>query len=216
MAIYLAELIDEMRDLLGDATDTLVPFSSKVRYLNLGLAAMYPKIWQITRDTSITISSLTTREYTIPAAIASGQLLTVELETGSATGVYPRVSKYDIISPWTTPIITIAEDLTDRVGARLRLTAATQITKFVAADYAAAGSVLFTGPPMAQGLPVLYAMSMSMTRILNARMSYDKLSVQIQNNAVGPNDIMASSNFWMGQFLSQLDQLEMPFPSTVA
>ena len=98
------------------------------------------------------------------------------------------------------------------VGAKLRITTADRVTPFVAANYTASQTVLFTGPAGTEELPILYAMGLATARALDDRMDYQRYAVTQQNSPVQPNDIMQVSQFWFAQFELLLDRLQMPFP----
>ena len=209
---FSSDMVDDLRDRLGDVADTQVPFGTKIRFLNRGQAAMFPRIFKIVRDSTLTLSS-NTFEYTFPAGIGTGKVLTVEVESGSGSNRYTPLTRYDIIPSLTVPTIVLLDnELPSAAGAKLRITTADRMTPFVAASYAAAGSELFTGPAGTEELPVLYAMGLSTARRLDDRMDYTRYAATQQPGAVDPNDIMQVSQFWFAQFELLLDRLQMPFP----
>lgn len=211
---FSSEMIDDLRDRTTDAADTQIPFATKLRFLNRGIAAMFPKIFKVNRDTSLVIIA-DTWEYTVPIGVGTGKLLTVEIESGSATNRYTPLQRYDFIPHTTTPTLVLLDPiLPAAAGAKIRITSAERITPFVAANYTASQSEVYSGPTGTEELPVLYAMGLITSRILDDRMDYTRYSATQQNNAVDSNDIMQVSQFWFAQFELLLDRLTMvPPPS---
>lgn len=211
-----ADMIDDLRDRLNDAGDTQVPFSTKLRFLNRGQAAMWPRIFKLVRDSTLTIAS-NTFEYTFPAGVGTGKVLTVEVETDATSSRYVPLNRYDIIPSLTAPTLVLLDPvLPVATGSSIRITTADRLDPFVAANYAAAGSVIYTGPAGTEELPVLYAMGLATARVLDDRMDYTRYSATQVNGSVDPNDIMQVSQFWFAQFELLLDRLQMPFPVTRA
>jgi hypothetical protein len=209
---YSSDMIDDLRDRLNDAADMQVPFATKIRFLNRGQAAMYPKIFKMVRDSTLVLAT-STYEYTLPAGVGTGKVLTVEVETGNATNRYMALQRYDIIPSLTAPTLVLLEaDLPSAAGARFRITTADRMTPFTSVSYAQAQSEVYSGPAGTEELPVLYAMGLATARALDDRMDYTRYSATQQNGAVDPNDIMQVSQFWFAQFELLLDRLQLPFP----
>jgi len=209
---FAGDMIDDLRDRTTDPTDTQVPFATKVRFLNRGQAAMFPKIFKMNRDATLVLVS-NTYEYTLPAGVGTGKVLTVEIEDGPSGGRYTPLTRYDLIPSLTAPTLVILDtNLPAPVGAKIRITTADRMTPFVAANYAASQSETYTGPIGTEELPILYAMGLITARTLDDRMDYKRYSATQQPGAVDPNDIMQVSQFWFAQFSLLLDQLSMPFP----
>jgi len=207
-----ADMIDDLRDRLNDVADAQVPFATKVRFLNRGMAAMFPKVFRMVRDNTLVVAT-STFEYTFPSGVGTGKVLTVEVETGNASGRYATLQRYDIVPSLTAPTLVLLDaDLPSAVGAKFRITTADRMTPYTAGNYGAAGADLFTGPAGTEELPVLYAMGLATARALDDRMDYTRYSVTQQNGAVDPNDIMQVSQFWFAQFELLLDRLQMALP----
>jgi hypothetical protein len=210
------EMIDDLRDRLNDIADTQVPFPTKLRFLNRGQAAMYPRIYRIVRDSSLALVA-GTYEYVLPAGVGTGKVLTVETETDVTTDRYTHLNRYDLIPGVATPTLVLLDaQLPSPAGSCLRITSADRMTPFVAATYAASQSVVYTGPAGTEELPILYAMGLATARVLDDRMDYTRYSATQVNGTVDPNDIMQVSQFWFAQFELLLDRLQMPFPVTPA
>jgi hypothetical protein len=211
---FSSDMIDDLRDRLNDVADTQVPFATKLRFLNLGQAAMFPKIFKMVRDSTLVLAS-NTFEYTFPAGVGTGKVLTIEIETGASSARYTPLNRYDIIPSLTAPTLVLLDSaLPSAVGAKIRISTADRMNPFAAANYAASQSEVYTGPAGTEELPVLYAMGLATARVLDDRMDYTRYSVTQQNGAIDPNDIMQVSQFWFAQFELLLDRLQMPFPVT--
>ncbi len=209
---FVSEMVDDLRDRLNDVGDTQVPFATKLRFLNRGQAAMYPKVFKLTRDNTLVLAS-NTFEYTVPTGVGTGKILTVEIETGNATARYVPLQRYDFIPSLTNPTLVLLDPaIPSAAGAKFRITSADRMTPFAAANYAAAGSEVYTGPAGTEELPVLYAMGLATARVLDDRMDYTRYSATQQNSAVDPNDIMQVSQFWFAQFELLLDREMTPLP----
>jgi hypothetical protein len=208
-----ADLIDDLRDRLNDAADTQVPITTKIRFLNRGMAAMWPRIFRIARDSTLVLVDAT-YEYTIPATVAQGRVLTVELESGASSGRYTHLNRYDIIPSLTVPtLVLLDQSLPAPAGAKVRITSAERLTPLAGATYAAVGAETYSGPSGTEELPVLYAMGLCTARVLDDRMDYTRYSATQQNNSVDSNDIMQVSQFWFAQFELLLDRMQMPLPA---
>jgi hypothetical protein len=207
-----AEMVDDLRDRLNDVGDTQVPFPTKIRFLNRGQAAMYPRIFKFVRDNTLVLIN-NQFEYVFPAGVGTGKVLTLEVETDATSSRYTHLNRYDVIPSLTTPtLVLLDQTLPAPVGSSLRITTADRMDPFVAATYAAAQAVQYTGPAGTEELPVLYAMGLATARALDDRMDYHRYSTTQVNGVVDPNDIMQVSQFWFAQFELLLDRLQMPFP----
>jgi hypothetical protein len=211
-----AEMVDDLRDRLNDAGDTQVPLATKVRFLNRGQAAMWPRIFKVVRDSTLVIIS-NQFEYTFPPGIGTGKVMTIEVETDATSSRFVPLVRYDIIPSLTAPTLVMLDtQLPAAVGSSIRVTTADRMDPFVGATYAALQSVIYTGPTGSEELPVLYAMGLATARVLDDRMDYTRYSATQVNGAVDPNDIMQVSQFWFAQFELLLDRLQMTFPVTHA
>lgn len=209
MAVYLATLIDQFRELLDDETDTQVPFTRKVRFINRGQSAMFPSIYTLT--SSVIETADDDYEYNLTIA-AQGKIISVEIESEEDSGLYGRFTDYDIIpASHGTPILKLHRDPAGALN--IRVVAAVPLTPFASANYAAAGSEAYTGPEYTLELPVLYGMSHASIATLDQRLDYGRYSVQNQNNAATPVDLMGAATYWMDLFRERLAAHAMPLPS---
>lgn len=217
MAIYASDMIDELRDYLDDATDTDVAFATKLRYLNRGQAAMYPKVFVTARDSTLTYD-VDIYEYTIPAAVAHGKIILVELESTSTSSRFVRLNEYEIVpasaNASSLPLLVFSRARDAQDGGAIRITAANPLTAFTSANYAASQAETYTGPAYTMELPVFFAMSQIMARVLDKRMDFGRFSVQNQNATANPIDIMSASQYWMDRYDKMLEQMQMPLPSS--
>jgi hypothetical protein len=212
---FVSELFDQMRDLLNDATDTQVPYATKKLYLNRGINRLWPKVYRVVSDETLSVLD-ETYDYTIPVAAAYGHILSVEMETGEGTDQWERYAFYDIIpgDEDQTAIFRISHPVLPETGSGIRIRYAAPIPVISAASYAAAGSETWTGPDRAIGLPVLYAMGMIASRRLDDRQDHTRYSTTQNVNGVSDSDIMQASQLWMGQFEMELADMERPLPPT--
>lgn len=209
---YAAEMVDDLRARLNDPTDSIVTFANKMRFLNRGQAAMFPKVYRMVRDNTLVLAD-NVWEYDFPAGIGTGKVLSVECESGDATGRYIPLQRYDVLASLSTPVLMITDlVLPSEVGSRLRIVTADRLTPFVAANYTAAQSEVYSGPVGTEELPVLYAMGCAASRGLDARLDYTRYSTTQSANSVDEQGVMQTSQFWFAQFELLLDRLQMPFP----
>ena len=210
---YASDMVDDLRDRLNDATDTQVPFATKVRFLNRGQAAMYPKIYRLVQDTTLVLEDAVF-EYDFPSGVGTGRVLGVELEHAVSAGRYSPFQRYDIVTTSLTApkLLLLDYALPGDIGAKIRLTTADRLVPFVAADYGASQSVVYTGPAGSEELPVLYALALATARALDDRLAYNRMSAVQQQGAINPADLMQVSQFWFAQFELLLDRIQMVMP----
>lgn len=209
---FVSEMVDQLRDLLDDATDTQVAFVNKKLWLNRGIRALWPNIYRVVVDTSITVVA-DTYDYTLPAAVMDGVITAVEIETGDGDNRFLRFEDYDIIEgdEDQAGVFRMARYLPE-VGTEVRIRYAAPIPTIAAANYAAAQSETWVGPDRALNLPVLYAMAMIVLRKLDNRQDHTRYSTTQATNGVTDQDLMAASQMWMGQFELELDKWSRPLP----
>lgn len=209
---YAGDMVDDLRDRLTDPMDIQVPLVTKIRFLNRGQAAMFPRIYQVKRDSTLQLQD-GVFEYTLPVGIGGGKVLTVEVESDAGSARYTPLTRYDLVPSITSPVIVLLDTgLPSAIDAKLRVTTAERLTPFAAVDYAAAQGEDYSGPVGTEELPVLYAMGLITARPLDDRMTYNRYAATQQPGSIGPGDIMQVSQFWFAQFEILLDRLAMPFP----
>lgn len=203
-----SDLLADLNDLINDATNAQIPEATKIRYLNHGIRAMYPKIYKTVRDTTVVLVA-DTYEYNIPSAVGSNTMgLRVEIETGVATGRYDAAANYYVIPGLTDPILQLGGGaLPAPAGSRVRFTAAKQLTEF------ATSSSSYDGPTGTEQLPVLYALGMVASRTMDDRLDHRRYPTITGANGVTPTDLQNASTFWFSQFELLLDRRAMPLPT---
>lgn len=203
------DLIDDLRDRLNDGADAQVPLVTKTRFLNRGMAAMYPKIFQTVRDLT-TVLIADTFEYALPATVKKGKVLMVELETTATSSRFRRAMRYEIIPSVTDPVLVFEEAaIPSAVGSAIRFTSALPLTPFTSSM-----ADTYTGPDASEELPVLYAMGLCVGRALDDRLDYERYSVTNQVAGIEPTDLMTASQFWFAQFELLLERHSVPLPTS--
>jgi hypothetical protein len=215
MTVYHSEQIDQLRDLLEDSGDTQFSFAKKRYYLNAGMRAMWPRVHQVVTDSTLQFVD-DQYEYTLPAAVRGGHLVLLEKSMASdddffypmdyddyeikpgAAGADLIVLKFDPGSTWADGYI--------------RITTCLPLTEYTAADYTAAGSEVYTGPDYTSEGPTLYAMSRLVAVPLDDRLDYGRMSVQAQNRAASPQELIAAGAYWLDEFERRVDEWKLPLP----
>jgi len=199
--------IDDLNDRLNDAGDAMASEGTKIKWLNIGLRAMYPTIYKTSRDATITIVS-NTWEYNIPALVGSNtKIIRIERESAAASGRYVDLYDADVVPGLTDPIIVFRGVELPEVGSKVRITSAKPLTEFTVA------ASVYDGPTGTEELPVLYAMGIALSRRLEDRVDHRRYSTTVAQNGVGTNDIMDASQFWFAQFELLLERKAMPLPA---
>jgi hypothetical protein len=208
---FVSEMFDQVRDLMNDAADSQISFANKKLWLNRGIRALWPNVYRVVVDTSITVVA-DTYDYTLPAAVMDGVITVVECETGNATNAYLRFEHYDIIEGDEDQAGVFRFSMLPEAGSRIRIRYAAPIPTIAAADYTAAQSEVWTGPDRALNLPPLYAMAMTAFRKLDDRQDHTRYSTLQAENGVSDQDIQSTGQMWMGQFELELDKWSRPLP----
>ena len=201
----LLNMLDDMRDRLNDAGDSQVSRATKVRYINHGIRATWPRLYRTVRDTTIVLVA-DDFEYAIPSAVGNNsKIMRVEIESGVATNRYFELSNMRIVPGLTDPLLELeGPDLPAPAGARIRITAARPLTELVN------DGDVYDGPAQTDELPVLYGMGLALTRRLDDRLDHRRLSVTTGMNQVGPDEIMTAGQFNFAQFELLLERFAMP------
>ena len=199
------EFLDDLRDRLDDDGDTRIPEATKIRFLNRGQAAMFPKIYRIERDSTLAIVA-DQWEYDIPAAVGNnGKIIQVDIE--DADGRLFPVVNYRLIDGLDDPILQLTGASLPTAGVNIRITAAMPLTAF------ASSASTYTGPPYSEELPVLYALSQIMAREVERRFNNRRMPTVEGLNGSTAEDMMTASQFFMQQFQTLLEQIQMPIPA---
>ena len=214
MATYLSDQIDQVRDLLVDPTDTQVSFAMKVHYINMGMRAMYPRVFRIVTDATTQWVD-DQYEYTLPSTLRDGHLFLVETSTANDDDYFRPLDfdEYDIIPQATDDKLSITWDPgTTYEDGYIRFHSVMPAEPYVSAAYAAAESELYTYPDFTLEGPVLYAMSRIMAVPLDRRMDYTRHSVQAMNRAASPQEIVSVSAYWLDEFKRRVEEWRMALP----
>lgn len=201
-------MLADLNDRLNDATNAQLPEADKIRYLNHGIRATWPKIYKTARDATLVLVA-DTYEYALPAAVGNNtRLLRVEIESGVSSGRYSQIFDFEIAPGLTDPILVLGGgSLPGPVGAKVRITAAKHLIEF------AVGADVYDGPSGTEELPVLYAMGIITGRRLDDRVDHRRFSTTTAVNGVSTDDIMTVSQFNFAQFELLLDRFAMPLPA---
>jgi len=218
--VFVKELFDQLEDLLEDyppaqPADRQVSWDMKRHYLNMGQNAMWPRVHLVVQDVSTEMGD-GYQEYIFPESVRGGRLVYVEVESEPASLVYSIVAQedYNIIpGPGRADILKLA---LDAEGHNIRITTTMPLVPIVAVDDTAAASEEYSGPSYTVEGPVLYAMNRITARGLHQRLDYGRGSVNYQNRSAVPNELMASSIFWLDEFERRVDQWQLVHPQSVA
>lgn len=204
----LDALLADLNDRIDDVSNAQVPAATKTRYLNHGIRALWPKLYETNVDTSVVLVD-DQYEYAIPAATGDHAMITrVEVETGVGTNRYLDLEGYEILPTLTSKSIRL-DFFPSLAGAKLRVFSATRIPELVN------GTDVFGGPPGTEEIPVWYALGLVMGRGHEGRVDYTRYSTVAAENGVDINEVMNSVQFCFAQFSVLLSQYEMPLPSRV-
>jgi hypothetical protein len=207
----LQNLLDDLNDRLNDAGNQQAPEATKIRAINHGIRATWPRLYRTARDSTLAIID-DQWEYEIPAAISSNtKLLAVEVESELGSARFYPVQNYRVVPGLTDPILVFEDpSLPAEVGSLIRLTVARQLTELaLVAD-------TYDGPSGTEELPVLYALGQIMSRRLDDRIDHRRYPSTSGTNGVTPDTIMTASQFAYAQFELLLERFTMPLPVETA
>jgi len=203
-------MLDDLRDLLSDTGDTKYTKTMKVRYINRGQSAMYPKIYKIAQDATL-VWIADQMEYVVPAALNEGVLLGVEAESDSSSSDFVQLDGrvFDLVpnALFGNTLVLKGNSLPTEAGSSVRFTSAMPLTDL------SGDTDVFAGPSVTAELPVLYAMGLAMARDLETRLNYYRFSTTQALNGTVLEDFSTSSAYWFEQFNRLLDQHKMPMPN---
>lgn len=215
MTVYHGDQIDQLRDLLVDPSDTQVTFAMKMHYLNMGMRAMFPRVYRVAVDSTDQWVD-DTYYYTVPSAVRGGLLFLVERSSADDNDYFnpldfdeydiqPGAAGADVLSITWDPGSTYEDGF-------IKYHAALPATPYSAANYTAAQSEVYTYPDHTVEGPVLYAMSRIMAIPLDDRMKHSRVSVQNQNRAATPQDIIGVSAYWLDEFERRVEEWRLVLP----
>jgi hypothetical protein len=187
----------------------------KLHYLNMGMRAMYPRVFRIATDSTDQWVD-DTYYYTLPSAVRGGHLFLVEKSTADDDDYFVPMDfdEYDIIPGANgADVLSITWDPGSVYeDGYIKYHTALPATPFAAADYTAAQAEVYTYPDFTVEGPALYAMSRIMAVPLDRRMDYTRMSVQNQNRAASPQEIVSVSAYWLDEFERRVDEWRMALP----
>lgn len=206
--VLLQSLLDDLNDRLNDANNAAgAGEAAKIRWINSGQAAMYPKIFKTVSDDS-TLIVADTYEYTLPATFDYSKIVRVELESGEATNRFVHLFDFEIIPLQTGKVVRLDHlELPVAAGARIRVSAVKPLTAMTST-----GST-YEGPPGTEEIPVWYALGLALGRRLEDRIVHTRYSTTAAANGVDIEEIMSASQFAFAQFELLLERHSMVLPA---
>jgi hypothetical protein len=215
MTVYHSDQIDQLRDLLVDPTDVQVSFDLKMHYLNMGMRAMFPRVYRVANDATTQWVD-DTYYYTLPSAVQGGLLYLIETSTAldddyfrpldyDEYDIQPGAAGADVLSVTWNPGSTYEDGY-------IKYHAALPAVPYAAASYAASESEVYTYPDFTVEGPALYAMSRIMAIPLDRRMDYTKHSLQATNRAASPGEIVSVAAYWLDEFERRVEEWRMALP----
>lgn len=202
MSATCGMLVDQLRDMLDDGADEKLTVALKIAFLNRGLAAMFPSVYQPVVDASLALAD-DTFEYAVPAAVSGAKVVGVYVEQ-SVGGRYVPLGGYYLVPGSPAQLILTTPHLPAEAGSHIRFLAAGRLTPFVGVADA------YTGPDGTEGLPVLYAMGLAAAKRLDPRLDYRRYSTLA--NGIDETVLMTASRYWFDQFEAELARAEMALP----
>jgi len=210
----MQDLLDDLNDRLNDANNAAgAGEANKMRWINRGIAAMWPRIYRTVIDSTLAVVT-NTHEYAIPAAVGDeSEIFRVEIKDFSVTATrYLELDGFDIVPALTGRVLQLPPHISldgSWTGALVRITAAKPLTKLTAT-----GSV-FDGRQIYEELPVWYALGLAIGRRIEDRTVYTRYSTIDARNGVDINEQMNASQFAFAQFETMLERMAMPWPASV-
>lgn len=207
----MQDLLDDLNDRLQDANNAAgVGEATKMRYINRGIAAMWPRVYRTVTDSSIELAA-DTFEYSIPSAVGDeSEIFRVEVEDTSAAGTrFTELDNYDIVPVLTSRKLQLPYIPSHYEGAAVRITAAVPLSAL------ATTAATFDGRRIHEELPVWYALGLAITRQMENRTVHSRYATNDARNGVDVAEQINSSQFAFAMFESMLDRMAMPWPASV-
>lgn len=207
----LQDLLDDLNSRLGDVNNAAgVGEITKMRWINRGIAAMWPKVYRTVTNNTIVLAA-DTYEYAIPAAVGDeSEIFRIEVEDNSvASDRFVELDGLDIVPTITGRTLQLSSIPSSLVGARVRITAAVPLSHLPTT-----GST-FDGRRIHEELPVWYALGLALANRLEDRTVHTRYSTVAAQNGVDVEEQMLTSTFCFSQFEAMLDRMAMPWPASV-
>ena len=204
----LQELLDDLNDRLNDANNAAgAGEANKIRYINSGIAAMYPKVYKTVSDSTLVIAE-DTWEYELPATFDHARIVRVEVETSSTSNRFIHLYDFEIVPTQENKILRLDHlEMPVDADSRIRVVGVRPLTPL------AATTDTYDGPPGTEEIPVWYAFGRVLGRRLEDRMGHTRYSTTAAMNGVDINEIMNASQFAFAQFELLLDRYALPLPA---
>lgn len=206
----MQDLLDDLNDRLQDANNAAgVGEATKMRYINRGIAAMWPRIYRTVVNEQITLES-DTYEYSIPSTLDEGEIFRIEVSDENAANTrYVDLDGVDIVGTITTRKLQLSSIPTHLVGATVRITGAVPLSAL-----STTGST-FDGRRIHEELPVWYALGLALARNIENRTDHTRYTTVEARNGVDINEQIGSAGWAFAQFESMLERMAMPWPASV-
>ena len=208
----MQDLLDNLNDFLNDSNNAAgIGEAVKMRYINRGVAAMWPRIYRTVTDSTIVLAA-NTYEYFIPAGVGDeSEIFRVEVEDTTVTnGRFVELDRFDIVPVLTSRVLQLPVAPTGSlVGANVRITAAKPLSRM-----AATGTV-FDGRQIHEELPVWYALGLALSRRLEDRTLHTRYATIDGRNGVDINEQIGTASYAFAQFEAMLERMAMPWPASV-
>jgi hypothetical protein len=207
----MQDLLDDLNDRLQDANNAAgVGEATKMRYINRGVAAMWPRIFRTVSDATIELVA-DTYEYAIPSAVGDeSEIFRVEIEDINAASTrYVELDNFDIVPVLTTRYLQLPYIPSHYEGAHIRITAAKPLSRM------AAVGTTFDGRQIHEELPVWYALGLALARNIENRTDHTRYTTTDGRNGVDINEQIGSAGWAFAQFESMLERMAMPWPASV-
>lgn len=203
-------LLDDLNQRLGDAANADgVGEATKIRWLESGIAAMWPKVYVNVIDDSTLVIDDATYEYELPATFDDAEIFRIDVQTGPSLERWTRVDGY-LVDRRAAKVLEFTS-LPGIDGAQLRVHA---VAPCDSAGLTTASVLDF--PDRHRELPVWYALGLAMqnggAQGQYGRLDYKRYSTVTARNGVDVSELMSSSQFCFAQFELLLDRLAMPWP----
>jgi hypothetical protein len=206
----LQDLLDDLNDRLNDESGhDGIGLQKKIRYLNRGIAAMWPRVYRTVSDSSIVLAA-NTFEYAIPAAVGDeSEIYRVEIEDINAPATrYVELDEFDIVPMLNSRVLQISAP-NAWVGANIRITAAKPLTRLEDPND------VFDGRAIHEELPVWYALGLALSRRIEDRQDHTRYATLDARNGVDIDEQIGSAAFAFAQFEAMLDRMAMPWPASI-
>lgn len=202
-------MLDDLNSRMGDANNAAsVGEATKMRWINHGIRAMWPKIWIAVQDATLSYTD-GTFSYSVPAGVGTNsEIVRVEIQSAASGGYYSEVI-VDELPLRVSRTLQFDPRVRFNTGSHIRITAIRPV-----AVMAAVGDT-YEGYPITEELPVLYAMYLATSRGHEDRVDYTRYSTVAAQNRVDIGEVEGAALFWLSQFEAMLDRLAMPWPASV-